>query len=86
LSVGGLFAATERPPLRGQVVSLELDFGGELQFPIVGSVTWVNEGDRPRAREMPHGFGVRITRIGLPAKLAIVNALKRVEGSRRVRL
>jgi hypothetical protein len=83
LSVGGLFAATELPPPRGQVVGLELDLGGIESFPIVALVTWVNAGDRPTAPTLPRGFGVRITRIGLPAKLAIVNTLKRAEGGGR---
>ena len=86
LSVGGLFAATERPPLRGQVVSLELDLGDSHTHPILGTVTWVNNGNDPRAPELPAGFGIRITKIDFPAKLAIVHVLKRLEnGSHRTR-
>jgi len=82
LSVGGLFAATERPPLLGQVVKLELLLGESESYEVVARVTWLNDGFGPRAPMLPRGFGVRITQIGLPAKLAIVNVLKRAEGSR----
>ena len=58
LSVGGLFAATEQPPPRGQVVSLELDLGDSHTHPILGTVTWVNDGHDPRAPELPAGFGI----------------------------
>jgi Tfp pilus assembly protein PilZ len=77
LSLGGLFAATDRPPLLGQVVKLELDVDDRGPYEVLGRVTWVNEGHAPKAPDLPKGFGVRITQIGLPAKLAIVNALKR---------
>jgi Tfp pilus assembly protein PilZ len=77
LSVGGLFVATGRPPLEGQVVRLTLELGDEQGHEVVGTVTWINHGRDPRAKDLPAGFGVRITKIGLPAKLAIVNALKR---------
>jgi hypothetical protein len=86
LSVGGLFAATERPPLRGQTVSLELDLGDNTRHPMLATVTWVNDGHDPRAPELPAGFGVRITRIDFPSKLAIVHALKRAgDGGQRTR-
>ena len=82
LSVGGLFAATERPPLLGQVVRLELLLCESEIYEVVGRVTWLNDGSSRRAPQLPCGFGVRITQIGLPAKLAIVNALKRAEVTR----
>ena len=80
LSVGGFFAATLRPPLLGQVVRLELMLGERQSYEVMGRVTWLNHGSSPRAPLLPCGFGVRITQIGLPAKLAIVNVLKRAEG------
>jgi hypothetical protein len=77
LSVGGLFAASEQPPLVGQVVRLELVFDDRKAYEVMARVTWINESDSPRAPGLPRGFGARITQIGLPAKLAIVNTLKR---------
>jgi Tfp pilus assembly protein PilZ len=82
LSVGGLFAATERPPLLGQVVKLELELGERQTYEVVGTVTWINEREAPKAPALPQGFGVRLTQIGLPAKLAIVNVLKRAQVQR----
>ena len=81
LSVGGLFAATARPPLKGQVVRMALELG-EQSHDVVGTVTWINHGRDPKAKDLPAGFGVRITQIGLPAKLAIVDALKRSKDRR----
>ena len=87
LSVGGLFAASDQPPLIGQVVRLELVFGDLRTYEVMAKVTWINEGNSPRAPMLPRGFGVRITQIGLPAKLAIVNTLKRAgEPQRRLRV
>jgi hypothetical protein len=77
LSVSGLFVASDRPPLSGQAVSLELVFDGKPTFSIVGTVTWVNTAIDPKAPELPPGFGVRIASIPLPAKLAILDALRR---------
>lgn len=82
LSVGGFFAATKRPPLLGQVVKLELLLGESETYEVMGTVSWLNDGSSRRAPHLPHGFGVRITRIGLPAKLAILNVLKRAERAR----
>ena len=83
LSVGGLFAATDRPPLPGQVVALELSIGEESRYPVTGLVTWVNGPDKVKAPHLPLGFGIKITRIGMPAKLAILNVLKRATFPRR---
>ena len=58
-------------------MKLELDVDDRGPYEVLGRVTWVNEGHAPKAPDLPKGFGVRITQIGLPAKLAIVNALKR---------
>jgi Tfp pilus assembly protein PilZ len=77
LSVGGLFAATDRPPLLGQVVRLELAVDDRGPYEVLGRVIWINEAHSPKAPDLPRGFGVRITQIGLPAKIAIVDALKR---------
>jgi hypothetical protein len=77
LSMGGLFAATDRPPALGQVVRLDLTLGKRAPFPVVGRVTWVNDPADSRAPGMPRGFGIKITEIAFPDKLAIVHLLKR---------
>jgi hypothetical protein len=76
LSVGGLFAATPDPPTPGQVIDLELDLNGRA-FAIRGLVAWVNPQDRPRSRHLPHGCGIKITKIAFTDKLALLELLKR---------
>jgi hypothetical protein len=78
LSVGGLFAATTHPPMPGQVVWLELTLGDRPPFPVMGTVTWINGHEKPKAADLPEGFGVKITRIAFPHKLAILDLLKRL--------
>ena len=58
-------------------MSLELVFDGRPSFSIVGTVTWINTAIDPKAPELPPGFGVKIASIPLPAKLAILDALRR---------
>ena len=53
LSVGGLFAATERPPLLGQVVRLELLLGERESYEVVGRVTWLNDGLGAAGPQLP---------------------------------
>jgi hypothetical protein len=77
LSLGGFFAATERPPMKGQVLALDLDLPGEAPIHVLGRVTWINDTRKPEADGLPEGFGVKITEIGLPGKLALVALLKR---------
>ena len=79
LSVGGLFAATTHPPVPGQVVWLELTLESRPPFPVVGTVTWINGPQEPKAPDLPQGFGVKITRIAFPHKLAILDLLKRLK-------
>jgi hypothetical protein len=77
LSVGGLFAVTERPPIAGQVVNLDLKLPEQMApLHIRGQVTWVNEDGR-RIPHMPAGFGVKITQISFVDKLALVGFLRR---------
>ena len=83
LSVGGLFAATALPPMPGQVVSLELTLGDRPPFPVLGTVTWINQADQPKVPELPQGFGVKITRVAFPHKLAILDLLKRAKPQSR---
>ena len=77
VSVGGLFVATELPLLVGQVLELELGLQGRDPFRVMARVTWFNDHEAPKAPDLPQGFGIQITRIGLADKLAIVDALKR---------
>jgi Tfp pilus assembly protein PilZ len=76
LSVGGFFVATPRVPMKGQVLDLELQLGKLRTFRILGTVTWVNDGSRP---EQPAGFGVKITKIDLGDKVALIDLLRRAE-------
>ncbi len=77
LSVGGLFAATDQPPMLGQVVELELFLMGQPSFRLIGQVTWINDPAHARAPHLPQGFGVKVTRIAFRDKLAILDLLKR---------
>lgn len=77
LSVGGLFAATESPPARGELLELDLALKGRPPFRVTGKVMWINEPKAPRARDLPRGFGFKIQRIALPDKIALVDFLKR---------
>ena len=79
LSVGGFYVASEHPPMRGQVLELQLRLGNRRTFPVVGTVTWVNSGSDDSAPEMPAGFGVKIVRIGLQDKVALIDLLRRAE-------
>lgn len=76
LSLGGFFAATRRPPMKGQVLALELDLPGHSPIRLLGRVTWINDPHKPRAKGLPEGFGLKITEIDLAGKLAIVALLK----------
>lgn len=77
LSVGGFFVAHERPPAPGQFFELDLAFGTRAAFSILGKVTWINDPKKPKAPDLPQGFGVKITRIAFPDKLAILDLLRR---------
>jgi hypothetical protein len=81
LSVGGLFAVTDLPPIAGQVVNLELALPEQPPLRISGQVTWVNEQHHTH---LPPGFGIKITRISFVDKLALLGYLRRsnLAGSR----
>ena len=85
LSPGGFFAATQRPPMKGQVLALDLDLPGQAPIRVLGRVTWINEPSQPEATGLPEGFGVKITEIALPGKLALVALLKRSAAGSGVR-
>jgi len=76
LSVSGLFAATDRPPGPGEVVSLEVLLAGKRPFAVLGTVAWINRNGSKRAGHLPPGFGVKITRIAFADKLAILHVLQ----------
>ena len=77
LSVGGLFVATDMAPPVGQVVELQLVLIGREPFKVLARVSWFNDPESPKAPDLPQGFGIQVTRIGLAEKLAIVDLLKR---------
>jgi hypothetical protein len=79
LSVGGFFVATERPPMKGQVLELELQLGARRTFRVLGTVTWVNDGTSRAGTDLPSGFGAKITRIELGDKVALIDLLRRAE-------
>jgi Tfp pilus assembly protein PilZ len=84
LSVGGLFAVTDRPPIAGQVLSLQLALPEQMPLPIQGQVTWVNmNGSHNDA--VPHGFGIKITHISFVDKLTLLGYLRQSTPTRRVR-
>jgi hypothetical protein len=76
LSLGGFFAATSQPPMKGQVLSVDLDLPGHSPIHVLGRVTWINDPQKPLAKGLPEGFGLKITEIGLAGKLALVSLLK----------
>ena len=87
LSVSGLFVVTETPLPPGMVIELELALQDRPPFRVLGKVSWVNDTVSRKAPGLPRGFGVQITRIALPDKLAIVEVLKRarhIEERRRM--
>ena len=82
LSVGGFFVAHPRPPVLGQVFELDLTLGARGAFTLLGKVTWINDPRKPKAPDLPQGFGVKIARIDFPDKLAILDLLRRCTPSR----
>jgi hypothetical protein len=80
ISVGGLFAVTDRPPIAGQVLSLQLAFPHQAPVPIQAQVTWVNARNN---EAMPAGFGVRITHISFVDKLTLLGYLRQSALARR---
>jgi Tfp pilus assembly protein PilZ len=85
LSVGGFFVVTDQPPIEGQVVALQLQLGDRPPVAVLGRVSWVNGRHGQLARNLPAGFGVKITQIDLAGKLALVEQLKRSRAAGRHR-
>jgi hypothetical protein len=75
LSVGGLFAISEHPPIIGQVLSLALALPEHGTLHAQGIVSWINDDSQPGG--LPRGFGVKITHISFVDKLALLSFLRR---------
>jgi hypothetical protein len=82
LSVGGFFAAAAMLPPVGDLLDVDLALTGRPSFRLMGKVVWTNEATGGRATHLPRGFGVRITKIALPDKVALLDFLKRAAPSR----
>ena len=76
LSASGLFVAAEAPLPPGQRIELELALPRQPPFRVLGKVTWVNGAMSRKARQLPCGFGVQITRIAPEDKAKLLDALK----------
>jgi hypothetical protein len=77
LSISGLFAITDLALMAGQHVEITLHLPDRASFPLLGVVSWTNDPASPRAPDLPQGLGIRITRIALPDKVALLDLLKR---------
>jgi len=77
LSISGLFAITDLALMAGQHVEMTLRLPDRSPFPVLGLVSWTNDPAALRAPDLPQGLGIRITRIALPDKVALLDLLKR---------
>jgi hypothetical protein len=77
LSISGLFAITDLALTPGQHVEITLRLPERAPFRLLGQVSWTNDPAAPRAPDLPQGLGIRITRIALPDKVALLDLLKR---------
>ena len=82
LSVGGLFAATQSAPPRGEMLEMDVGLTGRPPFRVTGKVAWLNEAMEPKAPDLPQGFGFKIVKIALPDKVALLDFLKRASPAR----
>lgn len=76
LSLGGFFVVAESPLPVGQVVALRLTVAGRA-LDVVAKVAWANAGEDRKQPGLPNGYGVKITRIDLGDKLALVEIVRR---------
>ncbi len=81
ISVGGMFVACDTPLTKGQGVNLELSLPRRNGVNIVGQVSWTNERQTPKVKDLPPGFGVKIVRMELVDKMALLGFLREVEPS-----
>ena len=86
LSISGLFLITDLVLMSGQHVEMMLRLPDRDPFPVTGVVSWTNDPAAPRAPDLPQGLGIRITRMALPDKVALLHLLKRTPGAARSRL
>jgi hypothetical protein len=77
LSISGLFAITDLALMVGQHVEMLLRLPDRPPFGVLGVVSWTNDPTAPRAPDLPQGLGIRLTRIALPDKVALLDLLKR---------
>ena len=77
LSISGLFAITDLAWTPGLHVEILLRLPARAPFGLLGLVSWTNDPAAPRAPDLPQGLGIRITRIALPDKVALLDLLKR---------
>jgi hypothetical protein len=77
LSISGLFAITDLVLTPGQQLEIMLRLPERAPFRLLGQVSWTNDPAAPRAPDLPQGLGIRITRIALPDKVALLDLLKR---------
>jgi hypothetical protein len=77
LSISGLFAITDLALVSGQHVEMTLHLPDRAPFRVLGLVSWTNDPAAPRAPDLPQGLGIRLTRIDLPDKVALLDLLKR---------
>lgn len=82
LSLGGMFVASDSRPRIGEPVSFDVLLPGHQPFRVAGTVAWVNDRQKPRAPELPEGFGLREQQIDLAGKLAVVQHLREHERDR----
>jgi Tfp pilus assembly protein PilZ len=61
LSLGGLFAETDRPPRPGEILLMELMLPSRRACQVVGQVAWINDHWKPRVEMLPPGFGAAVT-------------------------
>jgi hypothetical protein len=66
----------------GEPVAFDLHLPGEATFRVAGLVAWNNDRGRPRAPELPEGFGVRAREVDLGGQLALIRHLRRHETKR----
>ena len=61
LSLGGLFAETDRPPREGEIVVMDLMLPSQRACLVLGQVAWINNRWKPRVTALPPGFGAAVT-------------------------
>ncbi len=61
LGLGGFFAETDRPPLCGTILLVELQFPSQRRCRVVGQVAWINDARTPASDTLPAGFGASVT-------------------------